>query len=404
MTAYRTLAIPALRAYLAEHPTLAGRIGPDPASWQIAEVSDGNLNSVHLVSGSVGGVCVKQSLPHVRVDPSWKMPLDRALYEARYMRETAPFVGDMMPALLHDDPALYLLVVESLAGHAVLRTALATGDAAPGFSGTIGRFVARSCFLGSTLAAPFENMARRLEKFSGNTALTRITVDLVLTDPFGGSSRNRIDHPELEPLVGTLQSDPRLRAAAGALQERFLCAPQGLLHGDLHTGSIMLRAGADRPDVRVIDGEFAHCGPIGFDCGLYLGNLALHAIANPAASAMMQAEAALFLKTFETEFRRLWQDHVGQGDMHSLLTPGTLPDVMDRYLAGVRRDTAGFMGAEIIRRTIGFAHVSDYDLCPTTEARIAAMTRALRVGRALMLEAGTIKTDADFWHRVDAST
>ena len=50
-----------------------------------------------------------------------------------------------------------------------------------------------------------------------------------------------------------------------------MTSAQALIHGDLHTGSIMLTT----DDTRVIDPEFAFIGPIGFDVGAVIGNLLL---------------------------------------------------------------------------------------------------------------------------------
>ena len=40
-------------------------------------------------------------------------------------------------------------------------------------------------------------------------------------------------------------------------------SPEALIHGDLHTGSIMVT----ESETRVIDPEFAFYGPMGFDVG-----------------------------------------------------------------------------------------------------------------------------------------
>ncbi|ESR36152.1 hypothetical protein CICLE_v100294801mg, partial [Citrus x clementina] len=46
---------------------------------------------------------------------------------------------------------------------------------------------------------------------------------------------------------------------------------QALIHGDLHTGSVM-----DTPNsTQVIDPEFAFYRPMGFDIGAFVGNLIL---------------------------------------------------------------------------------------------------------------------------------
>lgn len=52
---------------------------------------------------------------------------------------------------------------------------------------------------------------------------------------------------------------------------RFIERAQALIHGDLHTGSVMVT----RESTQVIDPEFAFYGPMGFDIGAFLGNLIL---------------------------------------------------------------------------------------------------------------------------------
>ena len=52
---------------------------------------------------------------------------------------------------------------------------------------------------------------------------------------------------------------------------RFCERAQALIHGDLHTGSVMVT----RESTQVIDPEFAFYGPMGFDIGAFLGNLIL---------------------------------------------------------------------------------------------------------------------------------
>ena len=52
---------------------------------------------------------------------------------------------------------------------------------------------------------------------------------------------------------------------------RFCEQSQALIHGDLHTGSIMVTVSS----TKVIDPEFAFYGPIGFDVGALLGNFLL---------------------------------------------------------------------------------------------------------------------------------
>ena len=103
----------------------------------------------------------------------------------------------------------------------------------------------------------------------GNTELCRITEDLIFTDPYMVCSRNRWTSPQLDDVAAEIREDAALKRAVSALKLKFLSEAQALLHGDLHTGSIMVT----EEDTKVIDPEFAVMGPMGFDVGKLLGNL-----------------------------------------------------------------------------------------------------------------------------------
>lgn len=79
---YRALTVDTLSQRLGSVEAVASRVGGEPASWEIREVGDGNLNLVFIVSGSHGSVVVKQALPYVRmVGESWPLPIYRAHFE-----------------------------------------------------------------------------------------------------------------------------------------------------------------------------------------------------------------------------------------------------------------------------------------------------------------------------------
>lgn len=52
---------------------------------------------------------------------------------------------------------------------------------------------------------------------------------------------------------------------------RFCERAQALIHGDLHTGSMMVTTDS----TQVIDSEFGFYAPMGYDIGAFLGNLIL---------------------------------------------------------------------------------------------------------------------------------
>jgi 5-methylthioribose kinase len=111
----------------------------------------------------------------------------------------------------------------------------------------------------------------RAELFASNTALCKITEDLVFTDPYREAPLNRWTRPYLDAQKQAFERDSALKVAAQARKYQFMTSAQALIHGDLHTGSIMVTP----DDTRVIDAEFAFLGPIGFDVGAVIGNLLL---------------------------------------------------------------------------------------------------------------------------------
>ena len=97
-----------------------------------------------------------------------------------------------------------------------------------------------------------------------------------------------------------------------AYGQKFLNEAQALIHGDLHSGSVMV----SEHDTRVIDPEFAFYGPIGFDLGAFFGNLLLswysqpgHSTASDDRVAYQQwilQQAIIFWETFRRSFLALW--------------------------------------------------------------------------------------------------
>lgn len=389
MSAYRPLSASLLIDHLATLPDLTARLGGKAADWTAREVSDGNLNTVFIVTGPAGSVCCKQSLPYVRVDPNWAMPLERTLFEARWMQAVSPAVGHQIPELYHLDEGLFLIVMENLGSHQVLRSALVSGVAPAGFAARIGEFVGHAAYVTSWRALAFEDVYALRDKFSRNLALTRITVDLVLTDPYRSAcSRNHWLSPELDDLVTALQEDAVLHTAVERMQERFLSSSQALLHGDLHTGSIMISG----DDVRVIDGEFAVYGPIGFDLGMFIANLVMNGYAQTGHEDWMRDEIALLWASFRRAYLERWEHGGAQGDVGSLTQPANCGTERTRFVQQVMHDAVGFAGLEMIRRTIGFAQIADYEAAQDRAGEIEARRRALMTGRSLIQKAFQIDT------------
>jgi 5-methylthioribose kinase len=393
---YRILNIDTVPDFVGSLPEIRALLGGQPESWRVHEVGDGNLNLIFIVQGGDGSVCVKQALPYVRVaGASWPMTLERAFFEASYYSAVAPYVGGLIPKLYHYDPELYCIVMECLSPHIILRQGLIAGRGYPHVARDIGEYIARASFFTSDLARPFEHKLDGIALFARNKALVRITVDLVFCDPYRFNKRNRHTSPQLDEIVADLRGDGRLKVAAAHFGQKFLSEVQALVHGDLHSGSVMVTEG----NTRVIDPEFAFYGPIGFDLGAFLGNLLLSWYSQPGYATQQDNRIAYqhwileqsktFWESFRRSFLALWAANA-YGDVFPVSMfarpeeATTLELARSAYVDGLFADMLGFGACKMIRRIIGFAHVIDFDWIRDAAVRSDCEASALAMARTLL--------------------
>lgn len=392
---YKSLDPPGVTALLESLATRL-RLGGVPSDWRVREVGDGNLNLVFLVDGPAGSVCVKQALPYVRAaGPSWPMTLERAFFENAYYSTVAPHVGARIPQIFHYDPGLYCTVMESLSGHVILRQGLIAGRRYPRVARDLGEYIARACFWTSSFALSCEAKMEAERLFAANHALTRISVDLIFGDPYRLSERNRHTSPHLDALAAEMRADSALKVAVARMGMKFMTQSEALLHGDLHSGSVMVTA----EDSRVIDPEFALYGPMGFDLGAFFGNLLLSWFAQPghatsqddriAQQEWLWQQVVEFWNTFRVTFIGLWSATC-EGDAYPKALWNSTQDLValqaarHAYLEGTFADMLGFAACKMIRRILGFAHVQDFESIPDPARRSRCETGALTLARHVL--------------------
>ena len=404
-TAYKALSLETVPQRLTAYPSLVEHLGGSPGDWRVREVGDGNLNFVYIVDGPSDSICLKQALPFVRlVGESWPLPLSRSFYEHAALVRQDKANGSVPEIYLFDGPQA-LIAMENLGKYVIWRKALIAREKHETAAVVLAEFMAETLFRTSDLALSAAEKKREISIFCGNTALCKITEDLVFTDPYFDHPLNRWTSPELDETVAQIRRDPQWKAAIQELKFMFLTRAEALVHGDLHTGSVMVSKSADgTEDVRVIDPEFAFYGPMAFDTGALIANLFLNAFAQDG-----HGEGANYYQdwvfqqietvntTFGKRFSELWRtERTGDAFARSLYEDQDHGDssemALTYFIERLECDTLGFAGAKMARRILGLAGVADLETIEPPSLRAACEKRALTFARALIVERGEIKS------------
>ena len=325
----------------------AGRVlGGVPRS--IDEISNGNLNRVFRAANASGSTVIKMGLPYVwRAGLSWPLSARRTESERRAYLIHEDANPGMVPKVLGSDRDRAMLALEDLHEFTDWRSLICGQEQTPGVGAATGVHVGRVLMATSPAYAGHEAMARRK---SGNRAMLAFTEHVVFRAPYEDDETNRLP-VHLRADVDRMRRESTLARIVERSRWRFLTARESFLHGDLHSGSIMVRPSDG--SVRFIDLEFANYGPVAFDIGTFLAHLL---IARARFSAQGDEEMARYIDDQAADF---WQAFEGEVNTSSsrdaLLVVGpwiALDAVQD------------FMATEMLRRIIGYFDVPDIATLP----------------------------------------
>ncbi|MDQ0614072.1 5-methylthioribose kinase [Microbacterium sp. W4I4] len=360
---YEILDVDSVADYLRSRPALAERIDADQLE-DIAEIGDGNLNLVFLTHDRSGrGLCLKQALPYVRMTgDSWPMTPERARFEVDSLRLHGKLAPSTVCEVVDYDADRYLIALEDLSDHTVWRAALNNGIIHQGAAKAVGQYIAAVAF-GTSALGMDRHVLAAVQARSLNPELCQITEDLVFTEPSVDSGRNGTipaNHADLRELA----ADEEFVSAMGRAKWKFMTQAEALIHGDLHTGSVMVRSakGSTTDDsVKVFDSEFAFYGPVGFDHGLLWANFVFAAARSVALGEDARADQILSFvgeswHAFENEMRALWPGRIDPRVWRECF--------LEERIVTWQEDSWLFAAGEMSRRVVGAAKTSDIESLP----------------------------------------
>ena len=271
LMAYQQLSVDSIPEYLSGIPEMV-KIFSNFTHLNVNEIGDGNLNFVYLVTNRDRpheSVVLKQSVPYLRIiGKSWPLPKERMSIEIKALQKAAAWCPSHVPDIYHYSHDMCLVVMQDLSAHGVLRGRMIEGKVFPKLADHVSSYLAETLFHTSDLYLDHRQKKELVAEFI-NIDLCKITEDFVFTHPYERNQTN-VYNPELnEADLNFIHLDCDLKIAVADMKRKFMTEAQALIHGDLHTGSIM----ANTEETYIIDPEFAFFGPIGFDIGAILGNV-----------------------------------------------------------------------------------------------------------------------------------
>ncbi|MGF0039597.1 S-methyl-5-thioribose kinase [Peptoniphilaceae bacterium SGI.131] len=367
------------------------------AKLVVNEIGDGNLNYVFRVVDEMSGksLIVKHAGASLRIDSSMTASTDRNRIESEILLIQHKQAPGKVPEVYFYDTTMCACIMEDLTGYKMMRTAMLDNEVFPLFADHITDFIVKTQ-LSTTDVVMNHSEKKELVKSFINPDLCEITEDLVLTEPYNDiNGRNSFDEENKAFVEKELYGDKKLSLEVAKLKFNFMNNSQALIHGDLHTGSIFIKP----EDTKVFDPEFAFFGPIGYDLGNVIANLEF-AWCNGDAKGnrefcewvenSISQSIDLFIEKADKYIKENATDHMAKTEGFA-----------EWYVSQIIKDTAGYTGTELHRRTIGMAKVKDVTLLEKAQ-RVRAQKICLLAGKDYIMNSEMIRNGKEFldvWKR-----
>ena len=337
------------------------------AELHIEEIGDGNLNTVYRVSDAARparSLVLKHAPPYIKIlGPDYPLSTERLTFESRALDVYNRLASGTVPVQYDFDVDAAVIAMEDLRDAHVLRDALIAGTVDTAIAEQVGRFmgIAHSeTYVDSIGAATAQHYRQQF----ANATMQSITADYVFTFPFTEHETNFWTRG-LEPDVQQLKTDAGFLRQTERLKRIFLTAKQGVTHGDLHSGSVLVQ----NDTAKVIDAEFAFYGPVGFDLGLYWANYFLSYFSHQDTVSVQSA--------LKTAVVQVWETYTAEFTMADA-------GLKSEMLGNIFQDAVGFAGLEMLRRLIGAAHVRDIEGIVDLSRKLSVERAALQFGTTLV--------------------
>ena len=351
----------------------------------------GNLNYVYRVTDDKGhSIYIKQAGTETRISKDMKPSRDRNRLESEILMLQEKFASGMVPYIYFYDTVMCACGMEDCSDFLVMRQAMLEHKIYPHFTEKITDFLIETLLKSSDVVIDHKE-----KKVIGGKLvspdLCDITEKLVFMEPYNDlNHRNNVFPPNADFVKKELYEDKALHFEVAKLKFNFMTNAQALIHGDLHTGSIFIK----EDGLKVFDPEFGILGPCGYDIGNVIANL-IFAYDNGLAYGKKEFTDWI-LKSVEEVIDLFIEKYNKYYDEWVSEPMAMVEGFKEYYLNGLLRDTAGFTGTELHRRTVGMANVTDVTTIADEKKRLIAERINILSGKEFILKADSFKCGKDY--------
>ncbi len=377
----------------------ASMIPWDQESMQVEVPREhGNLNYVYKVWDGAGHkIFIKQAGTETRISKDMKPSTDRNRLESEILLLEEKYAPGMVPHIYFYDTVMCACGMEDCSDFLVMRNALMAFHTYPDFAEHITEFLVDTLLMTSDVVMDHRQKKELVGQFI-SPDLCDITEKLVFMEPYNDlNRRNNVFPPNQAFVEKELYGDKALHLAVAKLKFKFMTEAQSLIQGDLHTGSIFVK---DR-ETKVFDSEFGTFAPMGYDIGNIIANMVFaydYGMANGKKSfcdwVLKTIEGIVDL--FIVKFNKKYQEAVTE-------PMAKVEGFQEWYLQEILKDSAGFAGTELHRRTVGMANVADVKGIADENLRIIAERTNILLGKELILHPEKFTRGAEYVRAIEGA-
>lgn len=350
-----------------------------------SDISSGNINYIYRVQNIDTGdsVIFKFADDETRVKPDGFLSPCRNAHEASCLKWYAECEPKFVPQVLHIDKENNFFIMEDIKGAMTLREAFMRNMTHPNLGATMASLIVETSFPLLDIVREDKNTTSLPCWGTESRDLLELTEKLVFEDPYYNRRGKNIYTKDNEEFIKETLDNDDLLEWVEKLKNKFKTQKQTLIHGDLHTESMLVRTRKgtignkkdmeDFADLFFIDPEFAFYGPIAYD----LGNVVAHLFLAQSFS-FLNARCDLERRVRFEQLQEVNDSFLAifrlcaEEKLKSLLKESKYKNTtfIQDYVQEILNDAMRYSGCEIIRRVVGSAKVPEITFFNKREEKI----------------------------------